>query len=297
MLVTCAYLVDASSPWVLQSLFLAAIGEARDRGAAQIEAFSYRYPEGESAYERFRVHKTVFPSDFLGDFGFRTVRSAGRVGLARLELGGLQPVLEGRREKVLRAAEGGVRPGAGARPRGRSRSAGARARPRRATPRSASTTRRASRWLSLRYFSRCGSVAAVSSATSRRARRSARSSRIVSRLSRTGASPTRSAASSRRIGSETSCGCCGRVCHPLAQRVEPLLRQLVVRPRVRAAGRLAGAEVAEQLEPLRLGVVLALGRGLVDAALPHHPHEVVRPGAAAADEHEHGVRGGRECAS
>jgi hypothetical protein len=102
MLVTCAYLVDPSSPWVLQSLFLAAIGEARDRGASQVEAFSYRYPEGESAYERFRVHKTVFPSDFLGDFGFRTVRSAGRVGLARLELGGLQPVLEGRREKVLR---------------------------------------------------------------------------------------------------------------------------------------------------------------------------------------------------
>jgi hypothetical protein len=102
VLVTCAYLVDASSPWVLQSLFLAAIGEARDRGAAQVEAFSYRYPEGESAYERFRVHKTVFPGDFLADFGFRTVRFSGRVGLARLELGGLQPVLEGRREKVLR---------------------------------------------------------------------------------------------------------------------------------------------------------------------------------------------------
>src|SRR5947207_11726298 len=31
MLVTCAYLVDDSSPWVLQSLFLAAIGEARER--------------------------------------------------------------------------------------------------------------------------------------------------------------------------------------------------------------------------------------------------------------------------
>ena len=102
VLVTCAYLVDASSPWVLQSLFLAAIGEARDRGAAQVEAFSYRYYEGESAYERFRVHKTVFPADFLADFGFRTVRVSGRVGLARLELGGLQPVLEGRREKVLR---------------------------------------------------------------------------------------------------------------------------------------------------------------------------------------------------
>ena len=101
MLVTCAYIVDPHSPWVLQSLFLAAIGDARDRGAASLEAFSYRYAEGESAYERFRVHKTVFPQDFLADFGFRVVRSAGRIGLSRLELGGLQPVEEGRREKVL----------------------------------------------------------------------------------------------------------------------------------------------------------------------------------------------------
>ena len=61
ILITCAYVVDESSPWVLQSLFLAAIGEARDRGAESVEAFSYRYPEGESGYERFRVHKTVFP--------------------------------------------------------------------------------------------------------------------------------------------------------------------------------------------------------------------------------------------
>jgi hypothetical protein len=102
MLVTCAYLVDESSPWVLQSLFLAAIGEARDRGAAGLEAFSYRYPEGASGYERFRVHKTVFPQDFLADFGFRVIRTAGRAGLARLELGGLVPVAEGRREQVMR---------------------------------------------------------------------------------------------------------------------------------------------------------------------------------------------------
>ena len=34
VLVTCAYLTDDSSPWVLQSLFLAAIGEGRDRGVA-----------------------------------------------------------------------------------------------------------------------------------------------------------------------------------------------------------------------------------------------------------------------
>src|SRR4249920_826633 len=30
-LVTCAYLMDGSAPWVLQSLFLAAIGDVRDR--------------------------------------------------------------------------------------------------------------------------------------------------------------------------------------------------------------------------------------------------------------------------
>jgi hypothetical protein len=110
MLVTCAYLVDASSPWVLQSLFLAAIGEARDRGAAAIEAFAFRYAEGESAYERFRIHKTVFPADFLEDFGFRIIRFSGRVGLARLELGGLQPVPERSRARVVRALKKALLP-------------------------------------------------------------------------------------------------------------------------------------------------------------------------------------------
>lgn len=103
VLVTCAYLIDRTSPWVLQSLFLAAIGEAKDKGAAALETFAYRYPEGESDYERFLVHRTVFPRDFLSDFGFRTVRSSGQVELVRLELGGLVPVLEGKRARVLRA--------------------------------------------------------------------------------------------------------------------------------------------------------------------------------------------------
>jgi hypothetical protein len=102
VLVTCVYLVERASPWVVQSLFLAAIGEAKDKGAAALETFAYRFPEGETAYERFQVHKTVFPRDFLSDFGFSTVRTAGRVELVRLELGGLQPVAEGSRQKVLR---------------------------------------------------------------------------------------------------------------------------------------------------------------------------------------------------
>jgi hypothetical protein len=105
VLVTCAYLVETSSPWVMQSLFLAAIGDSRDRGAKALETFAYRYKEGESQYERFQVHKTIFPADFLADFGFTTLRRAGNVELARLEFGGLVPVAEGRREKVLRVVK------------------------------------------------------------------------------------------------------------------------------------------------------------------------------------------------
>ena len=102
LLVTCAYLVDRSTPWVMQSLFLAAIGDARDKGAKAIEAFGYRYREGTSMHERFVLHRTIFPHDFLADFGFQIVRAQGQVELARLELGGLVPVLEGPRAKVMR---------------------------------------------------------------------------------------------------------------------------------------------------------------------------------------------------
>ena len=105
VLVTCAYLVDPGTPWVMQSLFLAAIGEARDKGARALETFGYRYPEGASAYERFLVHRTIFPRDFLADLGFLTVRTAGRVELCRLEFGGLQPVLEGTRARVIRVVK------------------------------------------------------------------------------------------------------------------------------------------------------------------------------------------------
>ena len=102
VLITCAYLVEGSAQWVMQSLFLAAIADVRERGGKAIEAFGYRYVEGESTEQRFLVHRTVFPSDFLADFGFLTVRRQGRVELARLELGGLVPVEDERRVRVLR---------------------------------------------------------------------------------------------------------------------------------------------------------------------------------------------------
>jgi hypothetical protein len=90
---------------VEKSLFLAAIGEARDQGAKALEAFAYRYPERESTTTRFLIHRTVFPRDFLEDFGFVTLRTQGRVELCRLELAGLAPVEEGRRAKVLRVVQ------------------------------------------------------------------------------------------------------------------------------------------------------------------------------------------------
>lgn len=105
VLVTCAYLAGGAAVFVEQSLLLAAIGEARDKGARALEAFAYRYPETRSTYERFLVHRTVFPGDFLEDFGFTSIRRKGRVELCRLELGGLQPVEEGRRAKVLRVVQ------------------------------------------------------------------------------------------------------------------------------------------------------------------------------------------------
>src|SRR5207248_9068161 len=59
VLVTCAYLADPSTPWVMQSLFLAAIGDARDKGARALEAFAYSYSERETVHSRFHVHKTI----------------------------------------------------------------------------------------------------------------------------------------------------------------------------------------------------------------------------------------------
>ena len=122
VLVTCSYLVRDGAEWIEKSLFLAAIGESRDRGEKALEAFAYRYPEGESVEERFLVHRTVFPRDFLDEFGFVTIRSQGRVELCRLELGGLVPVEEGQAREGAPRRAGGVLAGAAPPCRDRKRS-------------------------------------------------------------------------------------------------------------------------------------------------------------------------------
>jgi hypothetical protein len=103
VLVTCAYLVDAGSPWVLQSLFLAAIGECRDRGLPALETFGYRYPPDAGFASRFLGHRTIFPADFLHDLGFHPQRGAGRVSLERLDLRAIQPALDESRLARLRS--------------------------------------------------------------------------------------------------------------------------------------------------------------------------------------------------
>ena len=112
VLITCAYLSDPSSPWSLQSLFLACIGACHERRVTAIEAFAVVHAAEAEFAERFLHHRTIFPRDFLADYGFATLRSAGRVELMRLELKSLVPVPEDGRvaQVVRRAAEIITRP-------------------------------------------------------------------------------------------------------------------------------------------------------------------------------------------
>ena len=102
-IITCAYMIEAGSPWALQSLILAAIGECRDRGLPALEAFAYRYGPDAGFPERFVRHRTIFPADFLRDFGFHTRRTAGRIELMRLDLRAIVPAREPGRLERLRS--------------------------------------------------------------------------------------------------------------------------------------------------------------------------------------------------
>ena len=93
-LITCAFLTDARSPWVLQSLVLAAIGECKGRGFPAMEAFCHRYQAGQPMQARMVNHRTIFPIELMHDFGFQTHRQVGRIELVRLDLRGLVPAEE-----------------------------------------------------------------------------------------------------------------------------------------------------------------------------------------------------------
>jgi hypothetical protein len=100
VLVTCAYLSDRSAPWALQSLFLACLGECRDRGLPAVEAFATAAPLDRR--DGVSEHRTIFERDFLGDLGFRPLRQSGPIELMRLETAGLIPAVQS--ESLLEAA-------------------------------------------------------------------------------------------------------------------------------------------------------------------------------------------------
>lgn len=110
LLVTCVYIADESAPWVVQSLFLAAIGEARDRHIKAIETFAF-HADDAPARVSFQPHRTIFPSAFVGDLGFVPIRAEGRVELVRLELGGLAALpVEGWRRRLARRVQERLNP-------------------------------------------------------------------------------------------------------------------------------------------------------------------------------------------
>jgi hypothetical protein len=85
-----------------------------------------------------------------------------------------------------------------------------------------------------------------------------------------------------------------RLRHPRAESSPAAVGERVVRPLARLPRLLARREIPEPLEPLRLGVEVALRAAPVDPPLAHHPDEVVRTGAALADERQDGVREGSQ---
>ena len=105
MLVTCAYLVDDVEP-VGAAVALPG-GDRRGARSRCARARGVLVPVrgGRVGVRALPGAQDGLPADFLADFGFVVLRAAGRVGLSRLELGGLQPVAEGKRETVLRVVK------------------------------------------------------------------------------------------------------------------------------------------------------------------------------------------------
>ena len=105
VLVTCSYVAGGVAEWARSRCSSPRSGSHATAVPRRSRRSRTAIREGESVEERFLVHRTVFPRDFLDEFGFVTVRVQGRVELCRLELGGLEPIEEGRRAKVLRVVQ------------------------------------------------------------------------------------------------------------------------------------------------------------------------------------------------
>ena len=106
MLVTCAYLVDRRRARGCCSRSSSRRSARRATAArASLEAFSYRYPEGESAYERFRVHDGVSRRTSSPTSASRSSAPPGASGCRGSSSAACSRSQEGRREKVLRVVK------------------------------------------------------------------------------------------------------------------------------------------------------------------------------------------------
>ena len=154
----------------------------------------------------------------------------------------------------------------------------------------ASMMRCASRRLRRRAVARRGRPCSRASAARSEASSSSRSFLSALRLASNSPRSAYSPPSRRTTGSLWMRGKRRRGRQPLAQRLPAVVGERVVRAAVGPARLRGRAQVAGLRELLGLGVVLALGRGPVDAAVAHHPHQVVRSRAALPHQGQDHVR-------
>ena len=140
-----------------------------------------------------------------------------------------------------------------------------------------------------RYFSRCGTVAAASSPSDQLIE-------LVELLAKDRDALPHGLLADEVRGQEANDALVEdprkvhRLARPRTKSFASLRRQRVMRALPCPSRLLPRREIAEALEPLGLGVVLAVGGGGVHSSRPRHAHEIVRACSPLADEHEDRVR-------
>ena len=112
VVITRAYRVDVEKPWVMQSLFLSAIGDARDQRAQRARDLRLPLPRRRAAPGSLPGAQDRLPARLPG--GLRLSHGTDGVELVRLEFGGVKPMLEGEAREGHSRREGGLSASPGA---------------------------------------------------------------------------------------------------------------------------------------------------------------------------------------
>ena len=103
VVITCAYLTDVNSPWVLQSLVLAAIGECNDRGWPALEGFGYRYAAAGIVPDPVSPPSNNLPAGLPGRLRVSADARFGQNALMRLDLRTLESSPEASRLERIKS--------------------------------------------------------------------------------------------------------------------------------------------------------------------------------------------------